>query len=209
MRLLFLTALLIMSAFVSFAQEAFSPSKAANDPNYLKSFGNPNYNPNAVDLLPAPPIGSVETQELAPELSESAPESVEPPKPIFTKSATFTVVNKRSGKSETFDAQIGVNVISDKLELHPVRCYVQEVNGIKQQAALVEVFGPQNGDTRSLIYSGWLSANYSYATPIMHSQYDVFLQQCIVDVEVDASKSIKQEKSTFKQEVKSKNNQPN
>jgi hypothetical protein len=195
MKLLFAIILFIGLGSVANAQEAFSPFKAAKDPNYLKKLVDPNYNPNADDILPPPTIGEVESMDLEPEISpqqQTEPET--PSQPIFTKSATFTVVNKRLGKSETFDAQIGINVISDKLEMHPVRCYVQEVKGIKQQAALVEIFAPKDGNARALIYSGWLSANYPYATPVSHPQYDVFLQECIVDVEDNSEESSKADK---------------
>lgn len=195
MKFLLFIILLFSLTNIANAQEAFSPSRAAKDPSYLKKLVDPNYNPNVGDLLPPPPIGEVESLDLEPEI-EMVAEPEAPPQPIFTKSATFTVVNKRLGKSETFDAQLGINVMSDKLELHPVRCYVQEVNGVKQQAALVEVFAPKDGNARALIYSGWLSANYPYATPVSHPQYDVFLQECIVEVEESSAESSKADKQT-------------
>ncbi len=150
------------------AQEAFSPSRAAADPNYLTSFSG----------APAPTDNAItpsEVSELPP------PEPPKPPEPIFTKSATFTVINKRKASKETFDAQMGVRVMSDRIEINPVKCYINKEGAVPQHAALVEVNAPRDGNDKALIYSGWIFANYPAVAFAPHAQYDVFLNECVED----------------------------
>ncbi len=161
----------IIAIFICFlcgsasAQEAFSPSRAAIEPNYLQSFSG----------APAPTDNAI-TQSSVAELPPLPPP--QPPEPVFTKSATFTVINKRTAAHETFNAQMGVRVMSDRLELNPVKCYI---NPDQKHAALVEVHAPRDGNDRTLIYSGWLFANHPDVAFAPHAQYDIFLNECVED----------------------------
>jgi hypothetical protein len=163
--------LLCSFSYVANAQEAFSPSKAANDPNYLKDFSAG----QSFSVAPAPTDNAIiqsEVEELPPP---------EPPKPAFTNVATFTVIDKRIAEKETFDAQMGINVISGKLEINPVKCYINKEKIPFQHAALVEIFAPNQGKDKSLIYAGWLFANHPEVAFASSAQYDVALQSCVED----------------------------
>jgi hypothetical protein len=163
--------LLFVISYVANAQEAFSPSRAANEPNYLKNFSSG----QSFSVAPAPTDNAItpsEVEELPPP---------KPPEPVFTNVATFTVIDKRTAAKETFDAQMGINVISGKLEINPVKCYINKEKIPFQHSALVEVFAPKQGKDKSLIYSGWLFANHPEVAFAASAQYDVALQACVED----------------------------
>jgi hypothetical protein len=144
----------------------------------------PTYVPSA-PLAPAyaPPAPLAQD----PAIIESSPlteEPVAPPPPpvitdFFSKRGVFTVINKRTAKSEQVTVTAGIATMSERVEITLHQCHISKAKIVPEHAALVEIFAPKGTELRTPLYTGWLLANHPHATMIVHPDYDITLTRCI------------------------------
>lgn len=149
----------------------------------------PTYIPSAplapAYISPAPTAPLAQDPSIIENQVAPVEEPVAPPPPVitefFSKHAVFTVINKRTAKSEQVTATGGIATMSQQVEITLHQCHINKAGIVPEHAALVEIFAPRGTDLRLPLYTGWMLANHPQATMIVHPDYDITLTHCIED----------------------------
>lgn len=128
----------------------------------------------------APPAKTKQKQKDSKEAPPSAPETMTPPEGerITNPTASFSGLDKISGRIIMFDVAINETVQFGALQVTPRACYTRPPTETQNTTAFVEVDEITLKAEIRRIFSGWMFASSPGLNAVEHPIYDVWLIDC-------------------------------
>jgi len=98
--------------------------------------------------------------------------------------ATFSGLDKITGRITSFDVYIDETVQFGALQITPRACYTRPATEVQQTSVFVEVDQVSLQQTIRRIFTGWMFADSPALNAIDHAVYDIWLIDCSQSSEV-------------------------
>lgn len=106
--------------------------------------------------------------------------------PTANPVATFSGLDKITGRITRFDVYINETVLFGALEITPRACYNRPATETQRTSAFLEVDQRSLTGTSKRIFTGWMFADSPALNAIDHAVYDVWLIECDTSTDVPA-----------------------
>jgi len=96
----------------------------------------------------------------------------------FTNNITLRGLNKITAKTFELKTQINKNIIFEKLDIMPIKCWKSPPTQKPENKALLKVYEKKINGKTELIFYGWMFSSSPGLSALEHPMYDITVVDC-------------------------------